>query len=388
MNVTALMQKAHAYRETLHSSERYDGKESRLDESLLIVTLCLLVFGLTMVYSASAVFAHGRYKDDMFFLSRQALHAGAGLLLILSVRFVPISWLRRNLNIVLGVGIVLLVLVAIPGIGRVAGGARRWLPIGPFAVQPAELSKLLVIAFLARAVARRAEGTSTRSLWISAAWAQLFAGLVLLERDLGTAIVIEMCVVIMLFVGGAKLRGLAIGIASLVPVGVYLVQSQPYRMSRIRVFLDPFSDRRGTGYQAVEAQISFGSGGIFGVGLGDGRQKLFFLPEAHTDFIFAIIGEELGFLGIVLLIVLFAAYLWTCARIAARVHDAFAKALVLGISLWLVSQAAINMMVATGLLPTKGLTLPFISYGGSSLLVSCLATAIVLAAERSSRSVM
>lgn len=383
MNVASLMQKANAYHRSISRNDsQIAGDERPLDEALFVVTLLLLVFGLTMVYSASAVFAHGRFGEDTYFLQRQALHAAAGLLLILSIRFVPTTLLRRHLNVVLGVGLLLLVLVAIPGIGRVAGGARRWLPLGPFSVQPAELSKLLVIVFMARAIARRAEGVSQRSLWVSAAWSQVLAVLVLLERDLGTAIVLELCVLIMLFVGGAKLRGLFIAVVALVPVGAYLVYSQPYRIKRVSVFLDPFADRHGAGYQLSEAFISFGSGGLFGAGLGDGRQKLFFLPEAHTDFIFSIVGEELGFVGIVTLIALFATYLWLCAAMAARAQDPFNKSIILGVSLWLISQAAINMAVATGMLPTKGLTLPFISYGGSSLLVTCLGTALVLAADR------
>jgi cell division protein FtsW len=217
---------------------------------------------------------------------------------------------------------------------------------------------------------------------VSAGCAQTFVLLVLFERDFGTAVILELSIITLLYLGGAPLRALLLAGAMLIPVAAFLIRSQPYRLARVKAFLDPFADRRGAGYQLGEALITIGSGGLFGVGLGDGRQKLFFLPEAHTDFIFAIIGEELGFVGICLLVLLFAAYLWVSFSIARKQTDLFARYFVFGLAAWIVMQAATNMAVATGLLPTKGLTLPFISSGGSSLLICSLATGLIMSAAR------
>jgi cell division protein FtsW len=338
------------------------------------------VYGITMVYSASAVFAAGRFKDDTYFLTRQLMFAGAGIVLLLGVRMLSPEWLRRQLRWVLFAGVSALVLVLIPGIGHVAGGARRWLPLGVAPLQPAEFAKLLVVLFMAHAIARRSEGRTQASLWTSALLAESLVVLVLLEPDFGTAVILQLMIVAMLFLGGARMGPLLAALIAAVPVAAYLIVSAPYRMRRVQAFLDPFADRRGAGYQLGEALISIGSGGITGVGLGDSRQKLYFLPEAHTDFIFAIIGEELGLLGIAVLVGLFAAYLYIAYRIAKSQTSPYRRALVLGLAIWLVLQAATNMAVATGLLPTKGLTLPFISSGGSSLLACCLATGLILAA--------
>ncbi len=370
-----------AQRATPHLAEE-EKSGAQLGELLLLVVLALLVFGLTMVYSASAVFAASRYHDDTFFLSHQLLYAICGIGLLFVARRVPLAVLRQNLRWILLAGLVGLLLVLVPGIGRVVGGARRWIPLGLFSVQPAEFAKVMTVLFMANAIARRSEGTTEKSLWVAAAWAQCFVVLVLLERDFGTAVILELSVLTLLFLGGAPLKGLGIAALALMPLAVILVRSQPYRLARVRSFLDPFAERGGAGYQLSEALISIGSGGMFGVGLGDGHQKLFFLPEAHTDFIFAIVGEELGFVGIALLVFLFAAYLLISLAIARRQSDVFSRFVVIGLAAWTVVQAATNMAVATGLLPTKGLTLPFISSGGSSLLVCCLATGLILSAAR------
>lgn len=353
-----------------------------LSEALLVTVLGLIVFGLTMVYSSSAVFAANRYHDDTFFLAHQVMYAAAGVSLMFAVREMPLHVLRKHLRWILLVGLVALVLVLIPGIGRVVGGARRWISLGVFAVQPAEFAKIMTIAFMAHSVARRAEGKTETSLWVAAGWAQAFVLLVLFERDFGTAVILELSIITLLYLGGAPLKALFFAGVMLIPVAAFLIRSQPYRLARVKAFLDPFADRRGAGYQLGEALITIGSGGIFGVGLGDGRQKLFFLPEAHTDFIFAIIGEELGFVGICLLVLLFAAYLLVSFAIARKQTDPFARYFVFGLAAWVVMQAATNMAVATGLLPTKGLTLPFISSGGSSLLICCLATGLIMSAAR------
>ena len=356
---------------------RFVPRDLRLHDALLLVVLALIVLGLTMVYSSSAVFAAGRYKDDAFFFLRQLKFAAMGLAGMAIAAQIPAVWIRKNLRWILAIGIVLLVAVLLPGVGKVSGGARRWLPLGVVLVPPAELATLLVVLFMAHALARRADGENKSSMWVAFGFIQAFAVLVLLERDLGTAFVIELVSLVMLFIAGAKIGPMLVAAVAAVPVLAALIFIEPYRVRRVTAFIDPFTDRQGAGYQLSEALISLGSGGWFGLGLGDGRQKLYFLPEAHTDFIFAVVGEELGFLGTIVLITLFTAFLLLSAAIARRQKTTFGRFLALGIGAWIVLQAGVNMCVATGLLPTKGLTLPFISYGGSSLITCCVAVGIL-----------
>ncbi len=357
--------------------QRLTPTDLKLHEALLLITLALITMGLTMVYSSSAVFAANRYHDDTYFVMRQLKFAAIGLSVMAIAANVPVTFIRKNLKWILAAGIFMLLLVLIPGIGKVSGGARRWLPLGFALVQPAELCKILVILFLAHALARRKDGHNPSSMWVAFAFIQVFAVLVVCERDLGTAFVIELIGIVMLFIAGAKVGPMIVAALGLVPVVTALIMFYPYRVARVIAFLDPFAHRRGAGYQLSEALISLGSGGTFGLGLGDGRQKLYFLPEAHTDFIFAIIGEELGFIGTGFVIVLFAALLFVAWQIAKRQTTHFGKFLALGLSSWLVLQAGMNMCVATGLMPTKGLTLPFISYGGSSLISCCAAIGLL-----------
>jgi len=349
-----------------------------LVDALFVVTLALLCFGLTMVYSASAVSAFGRYKNDTYFLQRQALFVGLGLLGMRLVQTVPLNFIRQAMRFLWLLGIMSLLLVLVPGLGRVANGARRWFTFLP--LQPAEFAKILVILLMAHALAKKETFKQTRYIWLSAFAAQSIIILVLLEPDFGTAAVLQFLVIMMLYLGGARLGKVFAIILALIPVGVYLVQKSPYRMRRLHAFLDPFSDRLGAGYQLAEALMSIGSGGFFGEGLGDSKQKLYFVPEAHTDFIFAIIGEELGFLGVSLLIILFLSFLFLGYQLAMKHEDPFARYVTLGICFWIVSQAGLNMAVSTGLVPTKGLTLPLISYGGSSLLSCCLGIGLMFSA--------
>lgn len=357
-----------------------------LADALFAVTLALVVFGLTMVYSASAVFAAMKFGNDTFFFFRQLAYAVFGLLLLLVLRHVSPEALRRHLRWIWTLMLIALLLVLIPGIGHMAGGARRWLSLGIAPLQPAEFAKIVVVLFLAHALARRSENRAQGSIIASTFWAEAMVVLVLCERDFGTAAILQLIVLIMLYLGDLRLRKLLVAVLFLVPIGLYLIHSSPYRMRRMTAFLDPFSARKDAGYQLSEALISIGSGGSFGVGLGDSRQKLFFLPEAHTDFIFAIIGEELGLLGVIFLATLYGAYLFVAYRIAKKQTSPFRRYLVLGFGFWVVMQAAINMAMASGLLPTKGLTLPFISSGGSSLIVCLIATGIILAAAETEAS--
>ncbi|MBW2405434.1 MAG: putative lipid II flippase FtsW [Deltaproteobacteria bacterium] len=279
--------------------------------------------------------------------------------------------------------IVLMVAVAL-GFGRSAGGATRWLTVGPVNVQPAELAKLAMIMWLAHSLAKKSNQMRTFSIGFLPH--VLVAGLLMLlclaQPDFGSAVMIALLTFVVLFAAGAK-AGYLLGCVLLaIPVGYAAIASSPYRMRRIQAFLEPFEHRQGAGYQITESLMSFGSGGWTGVGLGDGRQKLLFLPEAHTDFISAIIGEELGFIGIVLLCAAFGWVVFRGLRAAWRAQDEYAGYLAVGMTLFIGLQAFTNLAVAMGLLPTKGLALPFVSYGGSSLLVNAAAAGIILNTSR------
>jgi cell division protein FtsW len=266
-------------------------------------------------------------------------------------------------------------------VGTVAGGARRWIRVAGFSFQPGELAKVAMVLYLARSLARKKE--KVRSFTIGFLPHTIVAGalvlLVLLQPDFGTAVTIALLLFTLLFAAGARISWLVGSLIVAAPVAVHLVASSPYRMKRILAFLDPWAHRQDIGYQVTESLMSVGSGGLFGLGLGAGKQKLFYLPEAHTDFIVAVIGEELGLMGIGLVLVLFALLVWRGVRAAFNAPDPFGAYLALGITSQVGLQAIVNMAVAFGLLPTKGLTLPFISYGGTSLVLTLAAAGVLLA---------
>jgi cell division protein FtsW len=282
--------------------------------------------------------------------------------------------------------LVLLVAVLVPGIGASAGGARRWIRLPGFSLQPAELAKLELVLYLAYSLAKKRE--KVRFFSIGFLPHLVITGalvvLALAEPDFGTAVTLMLILFALLFASGAKVSYLVGSILLALPVAYHLVAHSPYRMKRILAFLDPWAHRHDIGYQISESLMSIGSGGLFGLGLGDGRQKLFFLPEAHTDFIFPIIGEELGLLGVTLVLGLYAVVLWRGIRAALNATEAFGAYLALGVTVLITAEAVVNMAVTMGMLPTKGLTLPYISYGGTSLVV-CLAGAGVLLSIGQSR---
>jgi cell division protein FtsW len=355
-----------------------------VDGSVLTVTVALALIGLVMVFSASAVVAGNRFQDSIYFLKRHLAWLAFGFLLLqIASRMDYMAWRRLALP-VLGLTAALLVLVLIPSVGVMAKGARRWIRLGPVSMQPAEMVKLAVVLYLALYLTKRegrlaefAGGFLPPLLVVG-----LLAGLVLLQPDLGTAVVIGFVTYVMLFLGGVRLSHLL----SLVPVvlagAALLVWRSPYRLQRLMTFFDPEKDPTGAGFQVNQSFLAFGSGGAFGVGLGEGQQKLFFLPEAHTDFVLALVGEELGLVGTVSIMALFGILVLKGFQIAGRAREPFGRHLALGITLLIGFQALINAGVATGLLPTKGLTLPLVSYGGSSLLVSLTAIGILLSISR------
>lgn len=355
------------------------------DAPLLAVTLLLTVFGVVMVYSASAVFAERVYHNAQFFLVRQGLYALAGLAAMIALAGVDHRRLRALSYPALGITFALMALV--PVIGHRVNGAARWIRLGPINLQPSELAKVALVAWLAHSLSKKQEKIRTFSVGFLPHL--LIAGMLMLlclqQRDMGSAVVLLSLTFTLMFIAGARLGYImAAGIAAL-PIGVWLVRGTDYRHRRWLAFLNPFDPqyRRGISYQLVESLMGFGSGGTTGVGLGDSRQKLFYLPEAHTDFISAIIGEELGFVGVAAMVLAYAVLVWRGVAIAVRAKDDHGTYLAFGMTTLLALQAMINLGVAMGELPTKGLTLPFISYGGSSLIVDLAAVGVLLSVSRS-----
>jgi cell division protein FtsW len=354
-----------------------------VDVSLAATLVGLIAFGVVMVYSASAVYAGNMFGNGFHFLVRQTVFALLAFVVLAIFTHVRIDWMRKSTYPVLLLAVLLMLAVAL-GLGRSAGGATRWLAVGPVNVQPAELAKLAMIMWLAHSLAKKAHRVRTFSIGFlpHVIVAGLLMLLCLAQPDFGSAVMIGLLTFVVLFAAGARAGYLLGGVLLALPVGYAAIASSPYRMRRIKAFLEPFEHRQGAGYQITESLMSFGSGGWTGVGLGDGRQKLLFLPEAHTDFISAIIGEELGFIGIVLLCGAFAWIVLRGLRAAWRVQDEYAGYLAAGMTLFIGLQAFTNLAVAMGLLPTKGLALPFVSYGGSSLVVNAAAAGIILNVSR------
>jgi len=355
-----------------------------MDRTVLVVTYALTLMGVIMVFSASGVMAETRYGDSMFFLKRQLLWLTLGIMVLHWVARREYDVWKTLTPYVLGLTVVLLIVVLIPVLGTQVNGARRWLRLAGFSVQPGELSKLAVVLYLASFLVRKEQDVTSLSRGVLAPLLVVggVAGLVMLEPDMGTATVLTIIALGLLFLGGAKIPHLLCLGLSLLPVTYLLIMQSDYRRRRFLNFLDPWQDPTNAGFQLTQSFVALGNGGMFGVGLGEGRQKLFFLPEVHSDFVLALVGEELGFLGTGVLLGLFAVLIVRGFHIAGRAPDAFGRHLASGVTLLLGVQVVINMGVVSGLLPTKGLTLPFVSYGGSSLLVSLGAIGMLLSVSR------
>ncbi len=350
------------------------------DPLLLAAVLGLVGFGLVMVYSASAITAQDKLGDSFYFLKRQAVAAGVGLLGMAVAMRLGYRRMARLAYPLLVLAIILLVAVLVPGLGTVVGGARRWLRVPGISVQPAEVAKVAWVIYLAYSLAKKREKVKSFSIGFvpHLGLAGLLVTLCMLEPDFGSSVALLFLMFVMLFAAGAKLSYLVGLVLAALPLAYTAIATSPYRMKRITAFLDPWANRQGSGYQVAESLMSIGSGGVGGLGLGDGRQKLFFLPEAHTDFIFAIIGEELGLIGVACLVALYAVVIWRGLRAALNASEAFGTYLGLGVVALIAFQAITNMAVAMGVVPTKGLTLPFISYGGSSLIMLMGAAGLLL----------
>jgi cell division protein FtsW len=357
----------------------------RIDKTVVILALLLVSIGIVMVYSASAVLAARRYGDSFYFFKRQIVWASVGVLILMAFAMTPYSlWYHISTPMVL-LTCLLLLLVLIPKIGMEANGSRRWLKWSSFSFQPSELSKLAIVIYLARYLSRKDSRLKDflHGFFPPVVMVGVVLLLVMAEPDLGTAVLIGMVAGCLLFAGGARCSHLLMLAVLLIPVAVGLILGTGYRRQRLLTFLDPWSHQADGGFQVVQSFLALGDGGPLGTGLGEGRQKLFFLPEPHTDFIFSVLGEELGFLGAAAVLILYLILVARGMTISIHANQPFGYYLGFGISLMLGLQVMMNIGVVTGLLPTKGLTLPFLSYGGSSLVSSLAGIGILLSISKS-----
>ena len=360
------------------------------DRVLLVTAALILGLGLLMVASASITLADRTTGNPFYFFERQLAYVLVGLVLGALAYCLPLAWWQRGNFLLLILALAMLALVLIPGIGRHVNGSIRWVAFGPFRLQVSEPARLLILIYVAGYSVRR--HTELASRFSGSLKPMLVVGLaallLLAEPDFGAAMVLIAASMAMLFFGGARLRDFAVfALFGIVAFAVLAVAS-PYRLERITGFLHPWSHPFDSGFQLTNSLIAIGRGGFFGVGLGESVQKLFYLPEAHTDFLFAVLAEELGLLGCVLVIALYLVFAWRAVGIARRAASQgkmFGAYLAFGLGLWIGLQAFINIGVNMGALPTKGLTLPLMSYGGSSLIVVCAAVGLILRVDRENR---
>jgi len=355
--------------------------------SILCVVIFLVCMGLVMLSSASMVWALRKFGEQNYFFKRQVIYALLGFGVMAITSQIKIASLRKLTLPILLISFIGLILCLTP-LSTSAKGASRWISIGFFNFQPSEMAKIGIIFYIAHSMGRKAEKIKSFTVGFlpHLIVASIFALLCIKEPDFGSASLIMILCFVLLFIGGTRLGYILASIVAMTPVAIAAIAFSPYRMRRLMSFLNPEKDILGMNYQINESLISIGSGGIWGKGIGGGMQKLLFLPDAHTDFIASIIGEELGFVGIVCLLILFGIIVFSGIKIAFRCKDLYSMYLASGISLYLGLQTAINLMVVMGLLPTKGMTLPFLSYGGSSLIVNLFAVGILLAVAKQNNS--
>lgn len=354
------------------------------DPLIAIVTIVLLCIGVIMVHSASSVVSADKFNDSFFYAKRQLLWASLGVISMYWFANFDYHRLRAWAPKIAVMSFLFLAIVLIPGIGTIRGGSRAWLGIGSFGVQPSEFAKLGLVIFLAHFLADSEERMQSfrKGLLPPLFLALVGVGLIMLEPDLGQSVVIMGTTIILLFAAGAKLEHLA-GLGGIGLIGFAgLVAAAPYRLNRITAFLDPWKDPLATGYQIIQSLYALGSGGVLGVGLGNSKQKFLYLPEPQTDFVFSILGEELGFLGAAAVLFLFALLVWRGIRCAIFAVDRFGSLLAIGITGMIAVQVLINIGVVSGSIPATGITLPFLSYGGSSLTLMLTGIGILLNISR------
>jgi cell division protein FtsW len=361
-------------------------RRSDTDRWLFGVTLVLCLLGAVMIFSASAVTAEQQFGHSYHFVVRQVIALMVGLLGMFGLMRLDYHRLREPAVVYTVLCLVVLLLVAALFMDK-SHATHRWIKLGPAQIQPSELTKLAVILYLAWFLDLKRRGATSlefrqddlmRTILPAVAPILICVGLIVLQPDLGTSVDIVLIMTAILFVAGLSWKWIAVGVAAATPVLFFLITHVSYRNARLVSFLHPESDPQGAGFQLLQSLIAVGSGGFTGVGLMESKQKLFYLPEAHTDFIYAVICEELGFIGAAIVIALFAAYAWRGLRASFNAPDGFGRMLALGTTAMVIFQSLINFAVVLGMMPTKGIPLPFVSYGGSSLLVMLLATGVLL----------
>jgi cell division protein FtsW len=390
MGIPTILRRKNSHVESRAWADLFPGNlgigSRRIDPLIVGITLALSLGGLVMVFSASGVMAENKFTNATYYLQRQIVWMLLGFGVLLVGSFIDYRQWKKWIPLVVGGCIVGLLLVL--AVGPQINGARRWLALGFFSIQPTEMAKLAVVLYLAAFLSnpQRRVTDWQRGFLPPVAMVGIMCGLIVVEPDLGSTVVISLVFVGMMYLAGARVRHLAyLGGPMILGVGA-LIWMSPERWERMTTFMNPFADRQGAGYQLVQSILALENGGLFGVGLGQGKQKLMFLPEGHTDFVLALVGEELGLIGTCGLLALFAILVCKGFRVAALAPDLFGRYLALGITMLLGIQALINAGVVSGLLPTKGLTLPLVSYGGSSLLVTMLALGILLSVARQGRA--
>jgi cell division protein FtsW len=359
-----------------------EGKSTGMgyDYMILVPVICLVALGLVFVYSASSHVAEHRLGDSYFYLKRQGLFCIIGIGLMILAKNIPCKIYTKVAYPLLLVSTCLLILLFIPGIGHKVGGASRWMRCAGFSFQPSELAKFSLAIYMAYSMSKKGSnmGSFSKGLMPHMLVAGIFMLLIILQPDLGTAVIIGFWILIILFIGGVNFFHLFSVLLVSAPIIMWLILNADYRIKRWWAFIDPWDDPKGIGFQIVHSFLAFGSGGILGVGLGNSKQKLFYLPEAHTDFILSIAGEELGFLGVSIIIILFGLLIMRGIKVSLNAPDLYSSYLALGLISLFGLQVLVNLGVVMGLLPTKGLTLPLMSYGGSSLVLNLLAIGILL----------
>ena len=359
----------------------------KIDYKLFISVVLLALFGTLMIYSSSSIWAEFKFNDSFKFFKNQFIFLIIGSFLMFFISKIDYNFYKKKSNLIIFICFLLLILVLIPGVGIVRNGSRSWFGIGGFGIQPSEASKVGLVIFVAKYLSNNYNimYNIKKGVLPILSIILIFFLLIMLEPDFGTAMVITMSLIAMIFISKVKISFfLKIGLVGLLGI-VGLIIIAPYRMARIVSFLNPWSDPLGSGFQIIQSLYAIGPGGLFGLGLGNSIQKHFYLPEPQTDFIFSIISEELGFLGVLIISTIFIFVFYRCIKISLNTKDLFGKYLSFGLSFMIIFQTLLNLCVVIGLVPVTGVTLPFISYGGSSLLVSMASIGIILNISRENK---
>ncbi|HEU18991.1 MAG TPA: putative lipid II flippase FtsW [Deltaproteobacteria bacterium] len=355
-------------------------EEKRYDIIIILVTLVLVIIGTVMIYSSSSIMATERFNDGYYFLKKQLVFVLLGLVIMIVMSKIPYRHLRKVAYLGILVSLVLLCVVLIPGFGVKVGGATRWMRIGGFSFQVAEVVKVALVIFLAHFFTKKAEHIREflKVFLVPLIITFTMVGLILLQPDFGTSVVIMVVMLSMFFLAGCRIIYISGVLAAFMPAGIALIMYESYRLKRLLAFLDPWQDPTNSGFQIIQSFISFGSGGTFGVGIGNSMQKLFYLPEPHTDFILSVIAEEGGFIAVTAVITLFIILVIRGFLVSLHSSDLFGTLLAGGLTVVIAVGVFINTACVMGLLPTKGLALPFLSYGGTSLIISMAIIGILL----------